>query len=781
MTEARRRMSLLALIMALTSAAIVGLVFALLYATHLDETRAMLQTTARSRARFMEAIWRHEVEHGALHGVADPQLARQRVLEQLRDTHTHFAGYGRTGEFVVAEARGDQIVFLFRRGPRDAGQLPTISLSEGPDIPIRRALQGMSGTMIGPDYHGVTVVAAYEPVPGPGLGTVAKMDLAEVRAPYARAGLLAAAAAFALLILAMMLSQRVAEPIIAGLQTEVAQRQRAEARLSRINAVLNGVREAVRFTIRERDRDRLLAGMCDRLMSSRGFQSVWIVLLGRGGKLERMWAAGPQESRARFRSAIDAGERPPCVNLVLPKARALYIEDVGTICRACVLAQCHPHRGAVIARLEHLGRVFGVLGVALAADEPATDEEILALEGVAADLALALHAIEAEELRLQTEEQLQDRERMLRRTERIARVGGWELDPATGALTLTEETCRICALRSKDHVSLDDFLTCFHADDRAALADALTQALEEARPYQVDMRLLAATGEVLWVRNVCEPVVAGGRVIKLEGSLQDITEAKLAQLELAQLTEQLEQRVRERTAELQAANAELEAFAYSVSHDLRAPLRGIAGFGSALLEDYGDHLDDQARHYLQRIVAGTAHMGQLIDDLLTLSRVTRAEMNREAVDLGELAREVDAALREQYPQRQVQFRVATDLRVYGDRRLLRILLTNLLDNAWKFTSPRPEAHIELGATELEGETVYYLRDDGVGFDMAYADKLFTPFQRLHRSDEFPGTGIGLATVRRIVTRHGGRVWIEGEVNTGTTVYFTLLGRRGDDR
>ncbi len=236
---------------------------------------------------------------------------------------------------------------------------------------------------------------------------------------------------------------------------------------------------------------------------------------------------------------------------------------------------------------------------------------------------------------------------------------------------------------------------------------------------------------------------------------------------------QSSQKVQAVNQQLKAANQELEAFSYSVSHDLRAPLRSIDGFSQALLEDYADRFDDQGRHYLTRVRAGTQRMGELIDDLLQLSRVTRAEIRRETVDLSALADSVVADLKRAEPQRRVDVVIQPGLQTEGDAKLLRIALVNLLSNAWKFTGRQPAARIELGAQDNGGERVFYMRDNGVGFDMAYAGKLFGAFQRLHAQGEFPGTGIGLATVQRIINRHGGRVWAEAAVNQGASFYFAL--------
>ena len=253
----------------------------------------------------------------------------------------------------------------------------------------------------------------------------------------------------------------------------------------------------------------------------------------------------------------------------------------------------------------------------------------------------------------------------------------------------------------------------------------------------------------------------------------DISERRQAEEEIRKLNDELEQRVIERTAQLESANKELEAFSYSVSHDLRAPLRGIDGWSQALLEDYGGQLDEQGQEYLKRVRAETQRMGKLIDDLLQLSRLSLTEMVQGWVDLSALAWTIAARLQEHEPERQVNFVIQQALSVRGDARLLEVALFNLLSNAYKFTGKTAVAHIEFGQIRLQGEQIFFVRDNGVGFDMTYAAKLFGAFQRMHRASEFPGSGIGLATFQRIIRRHGGRVWAEAAVNQGATFYFTL--------
>jgi light-regulated signal transduction histidine kinase (bacteriophytochrome) len=229
----------------------------------------------------------------------------------------------------------------------------------------------------------------------------------------------------------------------------------------------------------------------------------------------------------------------------------------------------------------------------------------------------------------------------------------------------------------------------------------------------------------------------------------------------------------EKNKELKQAYEEMESFSYSVSHDLRAPLRSIDGFSKALLEDCMDKLDSKSKHYLKRVCASCQLMENLIDDILKLSRISRSKLQYEEVDLSSMAREIAAKLQSSEPKRCAKFIITDKIMVTGDERLLRVAMNNLLGNAWKYTKTHTRARIEVGMTELDGSLVYFVRDDGVGFDMAYINKLFNPFQRLHSTTEFSGTGIGLATVRRIIHRHGGIIWAEGNVEKGATFYFTL--------
>lgn len=253
------------------------------------------------------------------------------------------------------------------------------------------------------------------------------------------------------------------------------------------------------------------------------------------------------------------------------------------------------------------------------------------------------------------------------------------------------------------------------------------------------------------------------------GDIRDITAQRKAEHRIRELNEDLARR----NTELAVTNQELEAFSYSVSHDLRAPLRAIDGFSRILIDEHASQLDGQGRDRLDRVRRAAQHMGLLIDDLLKLARVSRAELQFRDVDLSALAAEQADTLQKHEPERHAAFIVAPGLTAWGDAKLLGIALENLLGNAWKFTGQRAEARIEFGMSAQNGASVYYIKDNGAGFDMVYADKLFGAFQRLHDASEFPGTGIGLATVQRIIHKHGGRIWGEGAIDRGATFFFTL--------
>jgi PAS domain S-box-containing protein len=316
-----------------------------------------------------------------------------------------------------------------------------------------------------------------------------------------------------------------------------------------------------------------------------------------------------------------------------------------------------------------------------------------------------------------------------------------------------------------------DFMT---AEGRAAFAGNYPRFLAKGEIRDVEYDLVRKNGSVMSILLSATMLRdAGGGIVMSRATLHDITERKRAEDAVRRLNAELEQRIEHRTADLLTANKELEAFSYSLSHDLRAPLRSIDGFSHLLLDGYADTIDERGRNYLERVRRASQRIGVLIDDMLKLSRVSFADLAVADIDMTALAAEIAGELAHAHPARQVEVSVGSGMVARGDRGLVRILLGNLLDNAWKYTVRNPAARIEVGVSPAHTENVFFIRDNGVGFDMDYAGKLFVPFQRLHDSREFDGTGIGLATVQRVTNRHRGRIWVESEVDCGTTVFFTL--------
>jgi len=382
-------------------------------------------------------------------------------------------------------------------------------------------------------------------------------------------------------------------------------------------------------------------------------------------------------------------------------------------------------------------------------------------------------------LRKRTEAALQESEARLKEAQRLARVGSWKRDLNTQELSWSDEIYRIFEVDTAIKPTYKIFITRVHPEDRDIVTGSYERSVAGRETYDLVHRLQMEDGRIKHVRVSGFTEFDGDQPLRSVGTVQDITEVHNAEEALKRLNEELEQRVAERTREMSVLNRELEAFAYSVSHDLRTPLRSIDGFASLLAEECGENLSDEGKSYVNRIRNSSSRMGRLISDLLALAHLNRAELRYEPVDLTAMARSIVAELAGSDPTRKLQWRIDEGMQVMADPGLMRVVLQNLLGNAWKYTSQTPEAQVSFTHAILpDGVVEFCVRDNGAGFDMAYVDQLFEPFKRLHAHHEFEGSGVGLATVHRVIERHGGRVCGEGAVGLGATFCFSVPTAQG---
>jgi len=435
--------------------------------------------------------------------------------------------------------------------------------------------------------------------------------------------------------------------------------------------------------------------------------------------------------------------------------------------------------GAIATPLRIGDKTEGVLmAITRGADTHYGAYEISLIEGIAREAVQSLNTLRLREERLQADDARREQEAQVRLLMDTTEEGIYGVDTEGKCTFINRAGLEMLGYKKPEDLIGKDLHSLIHH----TLPDGTPYPKEKCR-----VRLATLSGsmahsddEVHWradgssfpIEYWSRPFKRDGRLIGTVVSFVDITERKNSEEELRHYRERLEQLVKLRTSELETANRELEAFSYSVSHDLRAPLRAVDGFARAIMEDYANLLDETGNDYLQRIRRGAQNMSVLIDDLLELSRISRAEIRRSAIDLTTLASQITEELAASDTGRQVKVNIEPDLVAEGDQRLIGVVLHNLLENAWKYTSKTPGGQIEFRSELRDGERVFFVRDNGAGFDDKYVDKLFGAFQRLHGA-EFPGTGIGLATVSRILQKHGGRIWAEGKPGEGATFYFVL--------
>jgi PAS domain S-box-containing protein len=369
--------------------------------------------------------------------------------------------------------------------------------------------------------------------------------------------------------------------------------------------------------------------------------------------------------------------------------------------------------------------------------------------------------------RREADEKLLKSKQRLDEAQGVAHVGSWEWDSVADEISVSDEFNRIFG---RVLTIYESFIDMVHPDDRDTVNRAVRETLTHQKPYNVHYRLVRPDGAIRVIHALGKAVTDdAGKSLGMIGTVQDVTERR----ELEEKLETLNAELAARAEELAEANVDLEAFNHSVAHDLRNPLNIIGGYCQVIQKLCGDKLDEQCNGFLRETYEAIMKMDRLIETLLRFSSISRVELVKERVDLSKIAREVARDLEILEPERHVAFRIAKGTYVNGDENLLHVVLNNLIGNAWKFTSGNENAELEFGSMEKEGTASYFVRDNGPGFDMAYAEKLFVPYHRLPGSDKIKGHGIGLATVERIIRRHRGRIWVESEPGKGATFYFTL--------
>ncbi len=536
------------------------------------------------------------------------------------------------------------------------------------------------------------------------------------------------------------------EPLVLGVATEITERKRAETRARQLSLELED-RVLARTAELEAANDALRAAARRQRALLNAIPDI-VVRLAQDGTL--LDVSCPRDAPPGF-PAIDSAANLASLQLPEPVLRQLRAAigrtlDTGAMQTFEFASQAEEAGRRIEARLIRSG-----------------PEEVVAI----------LRDITE---RKRAEQALRERENLFRQFAEHLPFIIWMAVPERRQVIFVNSSYETILGRPRETLGADpsDWQQAVHAADLERVK-AMPDLRKLKGVYQIDFRIVRPDGAVRWLRNhVLALRDDGGRPYLFAGLSEDITERRHAEEEIRHLNAVLENRVRQRTGALEASLRELESFSYSVSHDLRTPLRGINGFSHVLLEDYAERLDEAGRDHLRRICAATQRMGDLIDDLLTLSHISRFELHSRRLHLDVIAREVIRELQQIDPQRKAQFVVADDMWAVGDPTLLRVLVQHLIGNAWKFTARKEIARIEFGVIKRpRGPRVFFVRDNGVGFDQTYAGKLFQPFQRLHGVQDYPGSGIGLATAKRIVDRHSGRIWAESATGAGSTFYFTL--------
>jgi PAS domain S-box-containing protein len=568
-----------------------------------------------------------------------------------------------------------------------------------------------------------------------------------------------------------------------GISEDITERKLDEEALRRLNRELRAISNCNETLMRAEDEQALLDDICRIICDDAGYRMAWVGFAENDeAKTIRPAAWAGVEDGYLAQAGIcwadtERGRGPS--GTAIRSGESSSIRDFSTDPKAAPWRDAALQRGyrASISMplKDESTNTFGALTIYSSEPYAFTPEEMRLLEELAGDLAFGIMVLRARVERKRAEESLRLMNERFTLATRAGRLGVWDWDLQKNELIWDSRMYELYGVKREDFAgAYEAWLQGIHPDDRAASDEISKQAQRGEREYDTEFRVVWPDGSIHYLKAYGQFVKdAEGKRVRMTGVNYDITELKEAEHKVTELNRDLERRVNERTAQLETANKELEAFSYSVSHDLRTPLRAIDGFSHILLEDYAGKLDDEGKRLLNVVRTNTSRMGQLIDDILQFSRSGRLEMTLSEIDMEQLAREICAELQPSAAGGKLQFEIESIPAARGDRAMMHQVFVNLLSNAIKFSRTNKTPKVLVGASVKEEETVYFVKDNGVGFDMQYVDKLFGVFQRLHSVNEFEGTGIGLAIVKRIIDRHGGRVWAEGKVNEGATIYFAL--------
>ncbi len=563
--------------------------------------------------------------------------------------------------------------------------------------------------------------------------------------------------------------------------SDAATSQNEQDTLRSIERACRVLSESGRTLARATDETQFLQGMCRIAVELAGYSMAWVGFArhDEARNIEAVASAGDHVgylSKARISWADDEcgrGLSGKAVRSGRPQVtQNLHTASDFAPWRALALGAGHQAAATLPLVLE--GKTIGVFAVFAAEADAFGAAEMALLDRVARDLAFGIQTLRSRAAQKQAEDELRAGQRVLQATFDQAPAGIAHIDLSARIMFANKKLETILGYGQGGLVGLRP-RNLSHAEDVDATELEWKQLVSgEIQFFTKSKRYLRKDGVIVWVGlSVSLVRVDDGMVPFAIAIFEDITERKRHEAQLEEMNAGLETRVALRTAELETANKELEAFSYSVAHDLRAPLRAINSFSAIVIEENADKLDVTALSYLRRVREGALRMGELVDGLLDLARVSRQKVRRKDLNLGQVAGKVIAALTEAHPQRKVAVELDAQMTANCDEALIEIVLANLIGNAWKFSARVAEAHIRVGVQLCDGERVFFVRDNGAGFSMEYVKNLFEPFRRMHRREDFEGSGIGLSLVRRIIDKHGGRVWADSEEGRGANFYFTL--------